>query len=95
MSDLWLAVKQQYFDQYKAGDKPYEYRLYNEYWRNRLVGRDYGHICYTAGYPSKAQRKDRMVKLPYHGYKIQVITHPHFGDKPVKVFAIKLEKEIS
>ncbi|MCP3582304.1 hypothetical protein NLN00_23805, partial [Escherichia coli] len=26
----------------------------------------------------------------YDGYEIKTITHPHFGDKPVKVFAIKV-----
>ncbi|EJM6143056.1 ASCH domain-containing protein, partial [Escherichia coli] len=28
--------------------------------------------------------------VPYDGYKIKTITHTHFGDKPVKVFAIKV-----
>ncbi|EFC5428359.1 ASCH domain-containing protein, partial [Escherichia coli] len=23
--------------------------------------------------------------VPYDGYEIKTITHPHFGDKPVKV----------
>ncbi|EOG1758466.1 hypothetical protein ACK3QM_000584, partial [Salmonella enterica] len=27
---------------------------------------------------------------PYDGYEIKTITHPHFGDKLVKVFAIKV-----
>lgn len=30
------------------------------------------------------------IDVPYNGYEIKTITHPHFGDKPVKVFAIKV-----
>ncbi|HHU1479257.1 TPA: ASCH domain-containing protein, partial [Escherichia coli] len=26
----------------------------------------------------------------YEGYEIKTITHPHFGENPVKVFAIKV-----
>lgn len=28
--------------------------------------------------------------IPYDGYEIKMITHPHFGPEPVKVFAIKV-----
>ncbi|ENN4178965.1 ASCH domain-containing protein, partial [Salmonella enterica subsp. enterica serovar Typhimurium] len=27
---------------------------------------------------------------PYGGYEVKTITHPHFGDEPVKVYAIKV-----
>lgn len=35
--NLQLAVKGEYFDAMKRGEKAEEYRLYNEYWRNRLI----------------------------------------------------------
>ena len=88
--DLHLNVKSRYFNQYIAGQKPYEYRLYNDYWKKRLVGKSYNTIHYKAGYPSKDQASKIRI-MPYCGYKIQTIQHPHFGDKPVKVFAIKLD----
>lgn len=91
MADLWLAVKQEYFDQYNRGEKPEEFRLYNEYWKKRLIGRDYKYLHYRAGYPSKEQQKDRLATMPYRGYTIKTIIHPLFGNDPVKVFAIKLE----
>lgn len=31
-----------------------------------------------------------IIDVPYDGYEIKTITHPHFGDKPVKLFAIKV-----
>jgi hypothetical protein len=87
--DLHLNVKQCFFDQYKAGDKDYEYRLYNEYWRKRLEGRNYHLLYYKAGYP-KRNDHTKIEILPYRGYKIITRQHPHFGPDPVKVFAIRL-----
>ncbi|HFN6802524.1 TPA: hypothetical protein ACHFZX_002678 [Escherichia coli] len=40
-------------------------------------------------YP-KRDDSSRRIDVPYGGYEIKTITHPHFGDKPVKVFAIKV-----
>ena len=37
MANLQLAVKGEYFDQIRRGDKKEEYRLVNEYWCRRLV----------------------------------------------------------
>ena len=42
MSDtLYLPLKGKWFDLIKAGKKSFEYRLYNEYWKKRLIDRDY------------------------------------------------------
>ncbi|EMR6360648.1 hypothetical protein WJV46_003844 [Escherichia coli] len=35
-------------------------------------------------------RKGLLKYKIYNGYEIKTITHPHFGDKPVKVYAIKV-----
>ncbi|WP_291732274.1 ASCH domain-containing protein [Leisingera sp. F5] len=87
MPDLHIPLKGEYFDQIKAGMKPYEYRETTPYWRKRLVGRDYDSIILTRGYPSREDNERRM-KLPYRGFRVMDITHPHFGPKPVEVFAI-------
>ncbi|MCZ4321408.1 hypothetical protein [Pseudomonas anguilliseptica] len=29
--------------------------------------------------------------LPWRGYRLAIITHPHFGETPVEVFAINVE----
>ncbi|EDW6206176.1 MULTISPECIES: RNA-binding protein [Citrobacter freundii complex] len=89
MADLHLAVNGEYFDAMKRGEKPKEYRLFTDYWTKRLVGRSYDRLIITRGYPRKDDA-DRRIVVPYDGYDIETITHPHFGAEPVKVFAIKV-----
>lgn len=90
LPDLHLNVKQIYYDQYMAGMKPFEFRKITPYWENRLINKEYGRIFYKAGYPA-ADDMSRIVTLPYLGWEIQTITHPHFGSDPVDVFAIRLK----
>ena len=98
MADLHLALKGEYFDAIKAGTKTEEYRLCTPYWANRLVDRDladslehgfgrYRNIVLTRGYPHRDDA-DRRLVLPWQGYTIKTITHPHFGPEPVTVYAI-------
>lgn len=87
MANLQLAVKGEYFDAMKRGEKTEEYRLVNAYWGNRIYGRDYDRLIITRGYPRKDDASKR-IDIPYDGYEIKTITHPHFGPEPVKVFAI-------
>ena len=89
--DLILAVKREYFEQIKAGTKTEEYRLCSEYWTKRLVARErpYRNVIITLGYPKKDDTERRIV-FPYVGWERKTITHKHFGEDPVEVFAIKL-----
>ena len=87
--NLHLAVNGEYFDQMKRGEKTEEYRLVNPYWCKRILARKYDRLIITRGYPSKEDTA-RRIDIPYDGYEIKVITHPHFGPEPVKVFAIKV-----
>lgn len=87
---LILPLKGEYFDQIKAGTKPEEFRLANAYWRKRLEGRTYDRIELTRGYPKRDDTERRLV-LPWRGYRLATITHPHFGETPVEVFAINVE----
>ena len=96
MANLQLAVNGEYFDAMKRGEKIEEYRLFNEYWRRRLVceawedfPRKFDRLIITRGYP-RADDHDRRIDIPYDGFEIKTITHKHFGDQPVKVFAIKV-----
>lgn len=90
MSDLRLAVKRKWFEQTKAGLKPFEYRLDNEYWRKRLIGKNYNNLIITLGYPKKTET-DKIIVMPYLGYEMQTITHAEFCEKPERVFAIRQE----
>lgn len=89
---LQLAVKGEYFDAMKSGEKTEEYRLVNAYWGKRLLGRDYDRLVITRGYPNKDDAS-RRIDVPYDGFEIKTITHPHFGSEPVKVYAIKVNLE--
>ncbi|HAO9341577.1 TPA: phage recombination protein Bet [Escherichia coli] len=57
--------------------------------RKRIMFREYDRLIITKGYP-KRDDSSRRIDVPYDGYEVKTITHPHFGDKPVKVFAIKV-----
>jgi ASC-1-like (ASCH) protein len=87
MADLILPLNAQYFNQIKAGTKTEEYRLCNSYWRKRIEGKTYDRIVLTLGYPKKDDTERRLV-LPWKGYTKRTITHPHFGENPVAVYAI-------
>ncbi|HCB1065401.1 TPA: ASCH domain-containing protein [Klebsiella variicola subsp. variicola] len=89
MANLQLAVNGEYFDAMKRGEKTEEYRLVNPYWERRIFGREYDRLIITRGYP-KRDDLDRRIDIPYEGFEIKTITHKHFGEQPVKVFAIKV-----
>ena len=89
---LILNLKGEYFDQIKAGEKTEEYRLVKPYWTNRLEGKEYDKVIVLRGYPPAGAVKRRL-DFPWRGYEIKTIVHPHFGNEPVKVYAIELRKE--
>ena len=91
MKPLHLNLKGEYFEQIKSGEKKEEYRLYNEFWKRRLLGRDYSSIIIKLGYPKQGD-SERTIVRPWKGFVIKEIQHKHFGDEPVKVFAIQVNK---
>lgn len=86
---LTLPLKRVHFDAIKAGTKEFEYRRYNGYWKKRIQGKLFDKIVLTLGYP-KADDESRRIERPWLGFEVRPITHPEFGDKPVQVFAIKV-----
>lgn len=88
MTDLHLNLKGEYFDQIKAGTKPWEYRLASK-WLKRLAGKSFDRIFVKRGYP-KTCDMDRIVERPWRGFELHTITHPHFGNEPVLVCAIRV-----
>lgn len=87
MTTLHLPLKREYFEAIRDGTKPEEFRLCTPHWDKRLEGRDYDQISLTLGYPARDDHARRLV-LPWRGYTIKTITHPHFGTEPVQVYAI-------
>jgi hypothetical protein len=92
MSELVLHLKRTYFEQIKSGKKKLEFRLRTPYWHRRLVGRKYDTIRLLCGYP-KRNDQDNQIVCRFKGYRPMIITHPHFGKKPVHVFAIPVDEE--
>lgn len=89
MRILHLNLKGEYFDAIARGEKKEEYRLVNDYWTKRLVNREYDSILIKRGYPKHNDFMNCVSRL-YLGYEIKTITHPHFGNEPVQVYAIKV-----
>lgn len=87
MKTLHLNLKAEYFDQIKVGEKTEEFRLCTPFWTKRLIGARYDNILVKRGYP-KNDDKSRVIERPWLGFSVKMITHPHFGDHPVQVFAI-------
>lgn len=89
MRTLHLPLKREYFEAIRDGHKSEEYRLCTPYWQKRLYSPfgSYDQIVLMLGYPARDNHARRLV-LPWRGYSIKTITHPHFGPKPVEVFAI-------
>ena len=93
MSDLILPVKGIYFDQIRDGSKPHEFRLASDYWAKRLRGRSYRNVILLRGYPKGGgiEGQTRLTR-EWRGFTDETITHPHFGDDPVNVFAIDVSR---
>ena len=95
MKLLHLSLKEEYFRAIESGEKTEEFRLFNRYWRKRLIDLEDGSpnhfdgIVLTLGYP-KADDLSKRIERPWHGFEIKRITHPLFGKLPVRVFAIKV-----
>jgi len=93
MADLTIPVKGVYFDQIRDGTKTEEFRLVTDYWRKRLVTRDYDRVILTRGYPKGGgvEGETRLTRQ-WRGFIGRMITHPHFGDDPVNVYAIDVSQ---
>lgn len=94
MKVLILNLNGEYFDEIKRGVKPFEYREYKPHWVKKLIDKHYDLVSFRRGYPKTNSEKEvidksKVIDLPYRGYELQTITHKHFGNKPIKVFAIR------
>ena len=89
---LILHLKAKYFNQILSGEKKEEYRIYNEYWKKRLLNCEYEKIVICSGYPKNDDLNKRL-EFPWNGFTLKRIIHKEFGEFPAIVFALKLKKE--
>lgn len=78
MRTLTLPLKAEYFYAITSGTKHEEFRAATPYWRCRLEGQSYDRIELMLGYPKRGDSSRRLL-LPWKGYRLTTITHPHFG----------------
>jgi len=81
---LYLVLKFKWFDQVKSGEKKFDYRLFNSYWKARFHHHQYKRLVLMRGYTKT------RIELPWQGYEIKTITHEEWDNVPTKVFAIRL-----
>lgn len=93
LPDLRINLKKIYFEEILNGQKTEEYRLCNEFWHKRLVGKRYEKVIICLGYPPKDD-KSKILEFPYRGFNVRHIVHPEFGDNLVKVYAIPLHDRL-
>lgn len=65
--DLHLNLKGEYFDAILSKEKMWEYRLYNDYWKKRLIANRYKRIVLKRGYPKKDDTANQLIR-PYQSY---------------------------
>jgi hypothetical protein len=84
---LHLHLKYEYFDDIASGKKPKEYRDAAK-WQKRLDAKKYRGIRLYRGFQKISPLT--IIDLPYSGYELETITHPHFGNEAKLVCAINV-----
>jgi hypothetical protein len=87
--ELVLHLEKEYFEQIARGKKTEAYRLRTPYWEKRLVGQSYKSVRLLCGYPKRGN-KPREIVRKFKGWRPVIVSHPHFGSRPVRVFAIEV-----
>lgn len=58
---LTFNLKKEWFEKIKSGEKTHEYRIYNDYWGNRLLYKKLPCRCvFACGYPKKEDTTKRL-----------------------------------
>ena len=60
---------------------------------DQKTSKNYDEVHITLGYPKKDEI-NKILKFKFTGYEEKEIIHKEFGNKPTKVYAIKLEERI-
>lgn len=87
MRILRLHLRRKWWDQIRDGKKTVELRRATDYWRKRLIGREYDEIYLCLGYP-KAGDESHILRRKWRLVAKEVVLHEEFGSKPIEVFVI-------
>ena len=84
MKNLFLVLKNQYYNEIKSGAKRIEYRIKSKYWINKFYKNNYENVIFQNGYSKKhPQLKFKIVKIIENN-----IQHDLWGMTNVEVFEI-------
>ncbi|HCJ8466369.1 TPA: hypothetical protein NV714_000042 [Escherichia coli] len=96
MKDIIFNLKKEYFEDIKKGIKREEYRETKDFWKKRLLNKEYRYVIIKLGYPSKEETNtDKVLIFKWEGFELKKITHKQFNNKEIEVFAIKLNTRIN
>jgi len=87
MRILRLNLKRKWWEQIRDGGKTVELRLAKNYWRKRLIGREYDEIHLCLGYPKRGD-ESRTLRRKWRMVAKETVLHEEFGPEPVAVFCI-------
>lgn len=94
MKILRLNLKREYWEAIRDGTKNYEYRQANLYWMRRLSSNTYDEIHLCLGYPNRGETERILKRRWVASPPVIKITHKHFGQRPVNVFAIDVSEAL-
>jgi len=84
---LVLRLKGRWWDEIATGSKSHEIRLQTDYWRKRLIDRDYDEVHLWRGYPPKTDTSKLLIR-PWRPVTTDTIVHEEFGSDLTPVFMI-------
>ena len=88
---LHLHLRFEYFDAVAQGRKPKEYRDAAK-WQKRLDAKKYAWIRLYRGFEKVGS--DTVLDMPYRGYELETVVHPHFGSMAKLVCAIHVTPNV-
>lgn len=94
---LLLSVTTGVFDEIHIGAKVQEYRQYNNFWKRRLIGKNFTHVAVVCG-QNRAGKVQRTMVFEWCGYEVKTVRQGRGngaqggegGCKAVEVFAVNL-----
>ena len=87
MRILRLNLKRKSWEQIRDGNKTVELRRATDYWRERLVGREYDEIHLCLRSPKRGD-ETHILRRKWRLVAKEVVLHEEFGPEPVEVFCI-------
>ena len=77
----------------ESGVKKEEYRVFNDFWKKRILDKNYTHVQFALGYPKKGDFSKRMT-FEINGIEHREGNEEWGAENGVKYIVIKIGKRI-